>query len=708
MGHEIIGEQLDRRYFRIDPQFDQVLVDQRLYLGPGIGDIQAVVLVALLDHAQQVPEATRRTPVRMAGRVGQNQIEALKEFFQIDLEVCPPLDILHCSNRPMDHPHLVLGRSHPAGDEEGNVLHAGTLEMLQQPLIALFQNGHLAEDVFQAVTDIPNVFLGINLQSKGQVIGQADVVDDESTVLVGAHPVDPGNGLQQVVLFQFFVDVHHLFNGGVETGEQHVADNQKGNAGQILVRIVKGKGLAEVVHRIPAAGLPASLGEGSRLVGRLRGNNHHGLEKLDLADQLLVRFGADPLPLDPFPQGRTDGRAVADGRQLRVADHLCLEPIRQDVVDVVIDQIPGNGRNPLLRLQDVAGCAVFLLDRQDLFFAAFLEQVLELGVKAVFVADSGVGGAALVENLQGGTVMDGIHQLVHINVLAKPFHRAPGSVLFGDQRRTGEGDAGGVGESLEQVVAQVGALGPVGLVDHQKDPLRRVDHAEGAAGGNGAVQPARLCHRERSGGCQDALHRRRQRRGPLHELMHHHHVDVRGLGGQVGAQISGGVDDVDLAADQLGGRGQLFFQVVPVIDQDDFEILQIGGGAQHAGDKDHGQRLARTLGVPDHPGTGLRGGAGAQPFDDFARRPVLLVAADHFYASAAVGVHEHGAGAQHLQQSGRGQQSLDEPFLFPLHPQRQLVVAVAFRPDVLPGVKMFMARGDGAKLAALAAGAHQE
>ena len=40
------------------------------------------------------------------------------------------------------------------------------------------------------------------------------------------------------------------------------------------------------------------------------------------------------------------------------------------------------------------------------------------------------------------------------------------------------------------------------------------------------------------------------------------------------------------------GIGELIFQVDAVIDHDDLEIVEVGGGAEHAGDEDHGERFA--------------------------------------------------------------------------------------------------------------------
>ena len=133
-----------------------------------------------------------------------------------------------------------------------------------------------------------------------------------------------------------------------------------------------------------------------------------------------------------------------------------------------------------------------------------------------------------------------------------------------------------------------------------------------------------------------------------------------------------------------------------------------GCGAQHPRHEDHGQRLARALGVPDDARARLRRLAGAQALDDLAGGAVLLVAADDLDAPARIGVHEHRAGAQHVEQGRRREQPLDQLLLLALDAQRRRVGPVALGPDVLPGIEVLVAGGDRAELGLLAAGADQQ
>ena len=228
------------------------------------------------------------------------------------------------------------------------------------------------------------------------MVGEADVVDDEAALFVLRHPVDAGDGLQQVVLAQPLVEIHHLLHRRVETGQQHVADDQEGNTGQILVRVVEVEGLAEVLDGVPAFRLLARLGDRRQFIGGVGRDHHRSLEKGDATDQLCVGLRLETLLVEAFGERAADRLLVAERGQLGVADYLRLEAVGEDVVDVVVDQVAGNRRNALLGFEDVAAGAVLLADRRQLVLAALTKQVLELGVEAVLVLQRRVSGAVVV------------------------------------------------------------------------------------------------------------------------------------------------------------------------------------------------------------------------------------------------------------------------------------------------------------------------
>ncbi len=171
----------------------------------------------------------------------------------------------------------------------------------------------------------------------------------------------------------------------------------------------------------------------------------------------------------------------------------------------------------------------------------------------------------------------------------------------------------------------------------------------------------------------------------------------------------GAFDDVDFAADEARGLRKLFFEIDPVIDHDDLEVFEIGRGAKHAGDEDHGEGLARTLRVPDNARAAFGCCAGTQAVEDAARGAVLLVAANDFDAAAGIGVHEDGRGAQHIEQSIGRKQALNQPLLIAFDAERRRVCAAGFvRQMSFQEWKCSCAGGDGAELGFFAASADEQ
>jgi len=80
------------------------------------------------------------------------------------------------------------------------------------------------------------------LEGLGNLVAQADVVHDEAVAFLlaglrgGVAPVGAGDGLEQRVLPQRPVQVHHLLDRSVEPGEQLGGDDQQG---QRIVGVVE-------------------------------------------------------------------------------------------------------------------------------------------------------------------------------------------------------------------------------------------------------------------------------------------------------------------------------------------------------------------------------------------------------------------------------------------------------------------------------------
>ena len=81
---------------------------------------------------------------------------------------------------------------------------------------------------------------------------------------------------------------------------------------------------------------------------------------------------------------------------------------------------------------------------------------------------------ALIQDLQSGAIGNGVQELVFVDVLAEALDRPLLSVAVCDQRCTGKGDPGCIGECLKEIVREAGTafislLRPMCLVDHQQN-----------------------------------------------------------------------------------------------------------------------------------------------------------------------------------------------------------------------------------------------
>ena len=75
------------------------------------------------------------------------------------------------------------------------------------------------------------------------MVADADVIDHKPLVFaLATDPVHPSNGLEQVVGNDHLIQIHHLLNRCVKSGEQHVPDDDDTHvAGDSLILAVKRK-----------------------------------------------------------------------------------------------------------------------------------------------------------------------------------------------------------------------------------------------------------------------------------------------------------------------------------------------------------------------------------------------------------------------------------------------------------------------------------
>ena len=262
-----------------------------------------------------------------------------------------------------------------------------------------------------------------------------------------------------------------------------------------------------------------------------------------------VGLGRGASPANRSSKRLAQGPLVADGCELGMADDLSLEAVRQDLVDVMGNDVAGDRADAVFRLQDVAGRSILLLDGEQVFGSMRSANRSSNSVSnSCLVRRRGVGSAAFVENLHRRPVVHRVHHPVGVDVFAEALHRPLAIVAFGDQRRAGEGDAGGVGERLEQIVAHVGALRAMRLVHHDQDALGRVYDAE------------RLRARRRLIAAQ--LFARGRRASRLARSRNLWTITMfTSEAASRASRTARGFDYVDLPADQLRRPGELLLQV---------------------------------------------------------------------------------------------------------------------------------------------------
>src|SRR3984957_16043709 len=172
------------------------------------------------------------------------KIEARQAFLEKDLEIRARLDRLQRIDRAMYRPNLIFGRCESSGQEPLDLTNAQTLKKLKEASIPLFEDRDFRRQVFEAVLQVVQVLVGVYLQRFGKVVRQTDVIDDEAALFAVRNSIHARDGLEEVVLLQPLVDVHHLLDGRVEAGQQHVANDQERNARVRLVGIIESEGHA--------------------------------------------------------------------------------------------------------------------------------------------------------------------------------------------------------------------------------------------------------------------------------------------------------------------------------------------------------------------------------------------------------------------------------------------------------------------------------
>ena len=138
-----------------------------------------------------------------------------------------------------------------------------------------------------------------------------------------------------------------------------------------------------------------------------------------------------------------------------MADNLCLKPVRENVLYIVLHHIFANGIDTLFRFQNITAGAVLFLNGEQLFVTAIFKQIFKGRVKLMLLIQSIIGGFAFIQNLQSSAIMNSVHQFVFINVITKALLGSLCTMALSNQRCAGKGNAGGVREGFKYVITEV-------------------------------------------------------------------------------------------------------------------------------------------------------------------------------------------------------------------------------------------------------------
>ena len=276
----------------------------------------------------------------------------------------------------------------------------GPVEAVQQPaadVVLLLHDG----DRFGLVDGgaAGAAALGVGGERLLQVLGQAQVVDDEAAGLVLEDAVDAGDGLHQSMAAHWLVDVERVEAGCVEAGEPHIAHEHG------LQRVV---GVAEALGQFFAAGFVSDVGLPVRRIG---GGSCH--DHFDGALGVVFVFPTRAEMHELAVEIDTDAAAHADDHGLAVQD---LQPLLE-----VGDDIFGDLAEPILRPDYGFQLRPFALEFLGAFDLLALGDLFELRVdfRPLALEQFQLCETAFVEDRHGGAVFDGALDVVDADVVAE-------------------------------------------------------------------------------------------------------------------------------------------------------------------------------------------------------------------------------------------------------------------------------------------------
>ena len=233
-------------------------------------------------------------------------------------------------------------------------------------------------------------------------------------MLVGRGAVHAGDGLQQGVIGEFAIEIHHLADRGIKAGEEHVCHDQQRE--RVLAHRFQ-----EVFDRGFVIGGIGPFSVNIFIIVLSR-DDHGGFRcAWDLIQFLLVKHSRSSAARHQDP----------------------LEAVGQDCAAEVIHQIEPHPFQALGCLKNGPFGAVCALDLCLLLWRFIGEIAIEEGIEGI-TGDLGFGFAAFVEDLHGGAIDHGLLDGVGVDVGAELV--GGGFLLYLHQRCASEGDLGGIGQ----------------------------------------------------------------------------------------------------------------------------------------------------------------------------------------------------------------------------------------------------------------------
>ena len=203
----------------------------------------------------------------------------------------------------------VLCRDQPLVAANGSV-HTG-----EERQASRHHAGQLFLEVIQIGDDLLHC-LFIEIEGRGHVIEDAEVIHDQAVGLAGINTVGAADGLQQVVILHRLVEVHHLQNRRIETGQQLGSDDQE------LKRVVRIAEAVEELFLLVLGQFPFRVLVGLTALGVH--DDGAGLRADQLVHGLLVEYAA----------------FTVEGH------HLGLEAVRLHLLLEVLDDVLADGVHP--------------------------------------------------------------------------------------------------------------------------------------------------------------------------------------------------------------------------------------------------------------------------------------------------------------------------------------------------------------------------